>query len=619
MAARRCWESTVGRRGHGADQVADAPASPADGDSSTSARSPEVTADSRAVERVLENVRRLARLMDAGPKSRNGWEYRLAGMGAGVWPEGLDRRHLAGMPLAVRTRNCLRDAGLLSGTAGFATSDLLLPNFGKRSYRDLLVGIGRFLEALVEDPASLVPAVMSPELAELARRAQTGRATPMELARSTAALGTAVAILRVRLETAVGAMSPGQRAVAGWRLLEEPRPTFAEMGRRLGVSASRAQQLHAAVDRRVSVAVELEAPLAVAVLKAQLGHVVEEDALGRRLDTALGGGDGLADRLLRAALLARLDYALARGAFLDDEARAVIGKVRAEAWARADDAGLVDEPELAALLPGPDWRGHWRMVRDRAGLHALHGRLAVRDDGAARAKAALLWLGRPATRDEIAGVCGLRVGEVVRCLSELRSVVRASKRHWAPAAWVEREYGGIAAEIVRCIREDGGATATARVLAELPARFGVTESSVRTFLKTRRFVVRRGRVRLADPRSVKLRPLAAAAHGRDADGAPYWTFRVRPQMLEGYSVTGFPAEFAKALGCDPDGWALAVIDNLPECRELSVRWRLTSTSGASVGYMAGALRALGVGPGAAVRVAVKGAGRVRLEAVGGQA
>lgn len=107
----------MGRRGHGAGEVADAPTRAAEDGSAKSGRSPDVAADSRAVEQVLGNVRRLVRLMDAGPKSRNGWEYRLAGMGAAVWPDGLDRRHLAGMPLSRRTRNCLRDAGLLSGAA----------------------------------------------------------------------------------------------------------------------------------------------------------------------------------------------------------------------------------------------------------------------------------------------------------------------------------------------------------------------------------------------------------------------------------------------------------------------------------------------------------------------
>ena len=537
-----------------------------------------VPAGCPGVEEVLEGVRGLLRRMETGPESRNDWHYRFAALGAVVWPEGLDRRHLADMPLARRTRNCLRDAGLLSGTAAFTTRDLLLPNFGKRTYGDLLSAIERLLALFAEDPAACVPNAMSPELLELARRTETGQIAPVELAKFGAGLRSAVAVLRARLDAVVAVMSPGQRAAVGRRLLEEPRPTFAAIGRRLGVTGSRAQQLHAAVERHARRAAGAEAPFAAAILKSRLGHVVEEGAMRRHLDTVVGREDGLAERLLRDALLERMDYVLACGAYLDVEANGLIGKVRSRAHARADDAGLVDESELLALL-----------------------RVA-----GARPKAALLSLGRPATREEIAGVCGLTGDDTAGRLSRLPSVVRATKRHWALAARVDEDYRGIAGEIVRRIREDGGATTAERVLAELPARFGVTVGSVRAFLRTRRFVVRRGRVRLVDRRSVKLGPPGAVAHGRDADGAPYWTFRVGPHVLEGFSVTGFPPEFAQALGCEREGGALVAIDNLPECRDLSVRWRLASTTGASLGRIAGALRALGIGPGESARVTLKG-------------
>ena len=84
----------------------------------------------------------------------------------------------------------------------------------------------------------------------------------------------------------------------------------------------------------------------------------------RHLGAVVGREDGLAECLLRNALLERMDYDLARGAYLDAEANALIGKVRSRAHACADDAGLVDESELLALLPDGDWRGHWPVLRN---------------------------------------------------------------------------------------------------------------------------------------------------------------------------------------------------------------------------------------------------------------
>lgn len=591
----------------------------ADNASTTMARGADTGAkiDCSAATEVLENVRRLLGDYDAGPVSRTQWDYRVAALALVVWPEGLDRRHLAHMALTPRTAKCLHRAKLLSGTGAITTRDLLLPNFGPKSFKELFVGIERFLKAVTDDPAGYLPAGMNSELLNLARRCATGEIAPGDVAKSGSDLRSAVAILKVRLDAVVAAMSPVQRTVFDCRRLEDPQPTFAGIGKRCGVTRARIQYLHSIAQGRVRRAAGSEASFAAAVLKSRLGHVVTDNAMRKHLDEALGRDDGLAGHLLRQELLHRMGYVLKRGVYLDDEARELIGTLRAFARDHADDAGLVDESELLALLAGPEWCSHWQFLLGHAGLHRVHGRIAVRRIGKAAVKAALLSIGKPATRDEIAGVCGLTGIQTSAALWSLPSVVRATKDRWALNDWVAVTYKGIPKEIMRRIREDGGATAIERVLTEIPARFGVRAESVRTYLQTPRFLVRDGLVRLADERTVKLKSIDEAAHGRDPDGAPYWTFRVHQRHLQGFSVVGFPPEFAKELGCEPQHGMLVRIDNLPACRDLSVHWRLASNSGASVGRIADALRALGIQPGEYARIALKGPGLVELTAADG--
>ena len=95
---------------------------------------------------------------------------------------------------------------------------------------------------------------------------------------------------------------------------------------------------------------------------------------------------------------------------------------------------------------------------------------------------------------------------------------------------------------------------------------------------------------------------------------PYWTFVVEGRFFDGYSVTGVPPEFAKALGCAPDAGERVRIDNLPDCAELSIRWPLASTTGASLGYLAEPLEHLGLEPGHRARVTIKGPRLVELSA-----
>ena len=76
----------------------------------------------------------------------------------------------------------------------------------------------------------------------------------------------------------------------------------------------------------------------------------------------------------------------------------------------------------------------------------------------------------------------------------------------------------------------------------------------------------------------------------------------------------FPPEFAKALGCAPDGSEQVQLENLPDCRDLSISWRLASITGASLGYVGEPLKRLGLEPGERARITIKGPCLVQLTA-----
>ena len=275
--------------------------------------------------------------------------------------------------------------------------------------------------------------------------------------------------------------------------------------------------------------------------------------------------------------------------------------------------GLIDEAALHSELPNESWLPHWETLIGRCGFHRLIGSLALRDTQKATVKAALLSVGEPATRDRIASIAGLTPERVGSQLSTIPSVVRADMRHWALDEWVDDTYDGIAAEIIQRIEAGGGATPLKGLIAELPRKYGVAEASVRAYADAPQFVVEGGMVRLADESELTLRALGEVMDGREDDGgARYWTFEANERHFKGYSVLGVPPALAVALGCEPNDSATAAIVNLPECRDLSVIWRLTSLAGASLGYVAEPLGRLGVRAGDRVRVVLRGPGAVEL-------
>ena len=576
-----------------------------------------------------------------------------------AWPAGLDRSVLRSLPLAVRTRNCLAAGGLMEGDSPLKVGKLLrVTNFGWRSLTDLMQTTEDFLTRCAGREETLPPvthradgsapgagadsppsaweraaAVLGELLAAAAELhgAETladglGERTmrlagKMGIADELGSIGIdeladgapgLVSASLGALERFVAGATETERRIVEERLLRTPPRTLEEVGTESGVTRERIRQIQVRLERRIGSALGAELPVVASTLKEELGHVVAGRELEARIGKLLANRQRIAGKLFEGALVDRMGFTLDHGMYLDETARRELGEIRSATRRLADDVGLVDAERVAESFPSPAWTRWWPWVRERCGLVEVFGSLGLRDSGKARAKAALISIGRPATREEIAGMCGFTTAKAGSHLSAIPSVVKADKDRWGLGEWVDDEYDGIVGEIVQRIEEEGGATTTERLLTELPEKFGVNPVSVRAYLQTPKFVVGDGWVSLASSSSVQLRSLDDVVDGRDPDGAPYWTFAVEARFFDGYSLTGVPPEFAHALGCEPDAGADVRIENLRECRPLSLRWRLASTTGASLGYLAEPLRKLGMAAGDRARVTVKGAGTAAL-------
>ena len=476
--------------------------------------------------------------------------------------------------------------------------------------------VGRALAPVLAASAELkgttkLSDVLSPEIIRLASRMdiQIGATDLSTLVDSAAGPISASA---QRVGRALQRMSAQKRLVVERRLVRSPRNTLAEVGRELGVTRERVRQIQKNVEHTFQIAFGKDLRLASSLLKEEQGPVVPKGHLDRRVNEVLAGLPALVGGLIRNSLIGEMDYELIHGYYLDNQAADVVLSLRHLADECADDVGIVDKETLIAGLPSDDWRPFWPAFQHCCQFNELNGFLCLRNSTRARIKAAIMFVGQPVTKQEIACISGLEESRLGASLSNIESVVRADKHRWGLREWIDDEYEGIAAEIVQRIYEDGGATTAERLLTELPEKFGVTESSVHTYMQTPKFVVRDGLVSLAHVSALKLRDFGDVISGRDIDGDPYWTFVVEARFFSGYSVTGVPPEFAKALGCKPDQRTSVRVANLLDRWELSLSWPLASATGASVGYLARPLRQLGANPGQKVRIVIKGEGVVNL-------
>ena len=415
-----------------------------------------------------------------------------------------------------------------------------------------------------------------------------------------------------RLKEPLRSLSPIEQAILEDRLLREPSLTLAAVGTRFDKARELIRRIQVKVkDKFESAAIGPEVRLVVSLVDKHFAQIMEREAFDQRLEVYLGSGAGLPRRIFRKAVIDAMGYVLQNGAYVDERAREFIEKMPGRARKLADDAGLVD---IERLL-GWRWHRYWPLLRQQMPdlFHEMHGSFSLRNTARARTKAALVSIGRAATREEVAAVCRREPRPTANALSNLESVVRVRKDLWALKEWAEEEYISITAAIIRRIEEDGGSTAIERLLRELPEAYGVSPSSVNIYTHMPKFVRHAGRIRLATASDIKVKPLHEAVHGHDTDGAPYFTFPVKPTYLTGRDgVRHVPPAFVKALGCKPGGTTYARVENLPMCRPLSAHWSLTSTSGPHLGHVTDALNALGLKAGQIARVTLKGTGVVMV-------
>ena len=571
----------------------------------------------------------------------------------GIEPERLDN-----LPLAIRTRNCLQRGrgAVVSGTVGEL---MRLPNFGITSLLDLMCVLeaaalhGIHLQEMSAVPNAAHGAAQHeaerqeqpPPAADAAQHADAwelivaaaqefrGASTFGDLLRLdlsdliTAAsadsaldgvsLKTHDETLAVRAVDAVLAclesMPEMQRLVAVERVVAAQAKTLEEMASVTGLSRERIRQLDHKAKSDLDGAAGTVLGVLALVAAERLGSVTTAPEIDNQVVQLLPELPGKSEALAiaRRLLRSRLDYRCRDGLCLSRAAAEAALILKEAAKNVVDDAGLLDADRLQEVLDNK-WGHELEALVRWIGWPRVSGQIVLRETARSRVKAALLKIGSPATKSELAEESGLTEKQVAGALSNIASVARADLHRWGLREWIDDVYEGIPAEILQRINEDGGSTRLNRLLDELPRRFGVTETSVWAYLNTPAFRVEHGWVSEASESDIQLRPFDEVIDGRDGSGDPYWTFEIVQRHLDGYSLQGVPPEIAAALGCYFGSRSTAEVRSPEGCQDISVIWRKTSIHGPEIGRLGPALRALGANGGTDVNLTIHNPSEVTL-------
>ena len=416
-----------------------------------------------------------------------------------------------------------------------------------------------------------------------------------------------------RLTALRASMTQREQLIFNRRLTATDPQSLKELGQLEEVSRERVRQIERRLRWETQERVGKEIGIVAAILGEKLPSVVDTKEFDRLIAEPFTGSEertlvGLAVQMVKS----RLDYSCENGICVNKTAHEVVGDLQEVAEKIVDDVGLIDENALRYHLPTEERNEFYPQIVQRCGFFRIGSQLAKRNTVGARAKAALIDIGRVATTEEVMAKSGLKAHQVANQFARISTVVRAGKNRWGLTEWIDDVYEGVPDEIIQRINEDGGATTLERLVEELPSRFGVSESSVRIIVGTPQFVLKDGYVSIADESSIILRELHDVINGKTESGDPYWTFDVEDRYFKGHSLPRFPPELARELGCVPNGNIMVDVAHPKGCGQLSVNWRLSSPTAATLGYLTKSLERLGVISGDRVRVVIKGSGTVEL-------
>ena len=410
----------------------------------------------------------------------------------------------------------------------------------------------------------------------------------------------------IRLANGLENSTSTEDALIDKRICVDQPWTLEQLARMMGHSREWIRKLEKKLKQSLNESVGASIGILADVVSEKIGAVTTDGELDRHIadlfsvNTHHTPAVSLARRMLRA----KLDYSCHDGTCISQQALTVVRGLKDAATAIADDVGLIDEAALLPHLPDPEWAEHLPVLSDRCGLHRVSGRLALRTTARARAKAALMAIGRSATKEEIATIAELDPARIGGHLSNIPSVARADKHRWGLRDWIDDVYEGIPAEIVQRIDEDGGSTRLNRLLDELPRLFGVSEMSVRAYVATPAFRVEHGWVSVAEEPDFVVGRFRDVASGRDSSGDLYWTFPMHERYLRGFSVVGVPPELAVTLGCGFGRKSTVTVRSPQGSRAVSVNWRKTALTGPEIGRVTDSMSSLGAREGDLVQLVV---------------
>lgn len=563
-----------------------------------------------------------------------------------VVPEGINHADFVNFPLRKRTINCLRNGKLMEGFSAITVDQLMrITNFGVLSLLDLWCVIeyvncipkpleirwdmlqGKiipsgwsyewnkaasvfeqlFIVAKEFYGAQTIKEVLTLDLYEIAKSLN------MEISANSLSVGlltdnkSYASVVVGKLQSVLDGLSPKERFIVNKRMVA--RETLEEIGKQLNLTRERVRQLEHLAEQEIVESLEPELKIMARFINKQLEPILSEDDYRKAIsnffltNSATDETREIANYLLEK----RLRYHKVDGLYLKKPtAHNIFRNFKEAATLESDDVGIINIDSLREKYLDNGFEKYLPQILTLCRFGKIMDYFVLRDTKKARAKIALMEIGQPATKEEIAELSGIEPDRVGGHLSNIESVVRASKTRWGLVEWVDDVYEGIPAEIIQRINEDGGATKIERLLNEIPNLFGVSQTSVRAYIGAPQFIVRDGYVSLADPSSIKLRNFDDVVNGREeGSGWPYWNFRVEDSYLNGYSLLGVPPEIALKLGCEPDNKNTVPIDFPSGYRDLSINWRLSSLTGASIGYLSAPLKELGAMAGDMIRLIIK--------------